>query len=684
MKRKLNLRIRLIIVAAVMVALTIIVAFFISKSGFNALKNHAEDALIEESINFASSYAKGKTELIDTNVETLISKVKEAVCYLESCYENPDEYLHKDIPAMISFAGKEIGDEYIFAYAPFEEERLEDPEILEELRTLSPVEDFFESLVSENPEFALLAVYTDTGISTSYDKNVENKVEVKEFNPEELGKDYYLVPKNTGKVYITDVYEDSFGKGQMITIAVPFTVDNAFRGVIEADILIDNLKKSIVDSGETSVEGEEKVILDSKGNIICYSNMDDEKNKIFIENLIKNIDTYKICDEKEGYLQTVVKGRNILVVFDDAGVCDWRLLDVLPYSSITAPSIVFNESIAVYNRYMLIVFAVLFLLLIVGCLFTFSSMLRPLKQLTDEITNIDEEKVEFHSSVKSGDEIELLGNKFETAFTKLKEYMINMAAIESERQRIGTELSVATEIQASYLPSLFPAFPERKEFDLFATMEPAKEVGGDFYDFFMIDDKHLCLVIADVSGKGVGAAMFMMISKTFLNGQAHFGTSPASILEDVNNRLCENNTAEMFVTVWMGVFDFTTGILKASNGGHEYPFIQRAGGNYEIYKDKHGLALGAYPGVKYTEYEIQLNKGDAIFVYTDGVAEATNAENELFGTQRALAALNKDPDAEMKTAVLNVKEGIDDFVQDAPQFDDITMLCLRYFGSEGK
>lgn len=283
---------------------------------------------------------------------------------------------------------------------------------------------------------------------------------------------------------------------------------------------------------------------------------------------------------------------------------------------------------------------------------------------------------------RSGDEIGSLFRAVVEMEQSIVSFMSNLKSITAERERIGAELNVATEIQASTLPSVFPPYPDRKEFDIYAMMHPAKEVGGDFYDFFFIDDNHFCMVIADVSGKGVGAAMFMMISKTFINGQAHMELSPARVLAEVNDRLCENNLAEMFVTVWIGILDVKTGIMTASNGGHEYPFIQRAGGEYEMLKDKHGPGLGVCPGIKYSEYEIQFNKGDAIFVYTDGVAEATDKDNVLFGTDRALASLNTDPDSDMADAVDNLKKGIDDFVQDAPQFDDITMLALRYFGNE--
>ena len=243
-----------------------------------------------------------------------------------------------------------------------------------------------------------------------------------------------------------------------------------------------------------------------------------------------------------------------------------------------------------------------------------------------------------------------------------------------------TELNMATEIQTSMLPSTFPAFPDRNEFDIYASMDPAKEVGGDFYDFFLIDDDHLATVIADVSGKGVPAALFMMSSKILLNDHATIGGSPAEILERVNKLVYANNKAHMFVTVWLGILELSTGKLTSASAGHEYPMIN-VNGKYELLKDKHGLAIGAMPNSKYKDTEITLNKGDGFFVYTDGVAEATDANNELFGTDRTLEALNAiRAGVSQKEILEGVRSAVDAFVKDAPQFDDLTMLGLKYFG----
>ena len=240
-----------------------------------------------------------------------------------------------------------------------------------------------------------------------------------------------------------------------------------------------------------------------------------------------------------------------------------------------------------------------------------------------------------------------------------------------------TELNMATDIQVGSLPTVFP---DRPEFDLYASMDPAKEVGGDFYDFFMIDDDHLAIVIADVSGKGVPAALFMMSSKIYINDHATIGGSPAEILERVNKLVYANNKAHMFVTVWLGILEISTGKLTSSSAGHEYPMINQ-NGKYEVLKDKHGLAIGAIGMSKYVNTEVQLRKGDSIFVYTDGVAEATDANNELFGTDRTVDALNAVPKGASQEDVLaGVRAAVDAFVKDAPQFDDLTMVGLKYNG----
>ena len=249
-----------------------------------------------------------------------------------------------------------------------------------------------------------------------------------------------------------------------------------------------------------------------------------------------------------------------------------------------------------------------------------------------------------------------------------------------EASRLDTELSMATRIQADMLPNIFPAFPEREDFDVYATMTPAKEVGGDFYDFFLIDPDHLGIVMADVSGKGVPAALFMMISKILIQNFALTGRSPKEVLESVNDQICLNNKEEMFVTVWVGKLNLKTGHLVAANAGHEYPAIKGPTGSFELVHDKHGLVVGAMSGMKYTEYELDMKPGSKLFLYTDGVPEATNAQEELFGTDRMVEALRAAENGTPQDILDSVHQHVDGFVKDAPQFDDLTMLLLQYNG----
>ena len=314
-------------------------------------------------------------------------------------------------------------------------------------------------------------------------------------------------------------------------------------------------------------------------------------------------------------------------------------------------------------------------------------IIRPFKKMQESIhlymqTKDSAKVAENLSSIKSRNEIGQLSEDIVDLTAEIDDYVSRIEKISAEKERITTELSLATSIQAHMLPSIFPPFPDRTEFDVFASMDPAKEVGGDFYDFFLIDDDHLCIVIADVAGKGIPAALFMMASKILLKNHAQIGKSPAQILRDTNNAVCGNNLDDMFVTVWLGILELSTGKFVAANAGHDYPTLKDPDGKFELVKDKHGLVLGAMEESVYTEYEWQLSHGSKIFVYTDGVPEASNAQGELFRVERMLEALNADPDAMPEQILKNVRAGVDAFVKDAEQFDDITMLCLVYWGTQ--
>lgn len=313
------------------------------------------------------------------------------------------------------------------------------------------------------------------------------------------------------------------------------------------------------------------------------------------------------------------------------------------------------------------------------------SVLSPLGKLTrsagETIENIDKNESK-GLGIKTGDEIEDLADAFTKMDGDLKAYIKELSEATAERERISAELNVAANIQEDMLPREFPPFPDRTEFDLFADMHPAREVGGDFYDFFMVDDDHIALVMADVSGKGIPAALFMVVSKIYIKNSVQSGMSPAEALVWVNDQLLENNNTGLFVTVWLAVINFRTGRGIAANAGHMHPVLKRRDGEYELVKYKHSPAVSTIKGIPFREHDFELRPGDMLFVYTDGVTEATNAEEELFGDDRMLEVLNANGDAGAEELLPAVKEALDEFVGEAPQFDDITMLAFKYKGAK--
>ena len=287
-------------------------------------------------------------------------------------------------------------------------------------------------------------------------------------------------------------------------------------------------------------------------------------------------------------------------------------------------------------------------------------------------------------AIDTGDEIENLYFTLSDMEKDINGFEKDLTKVVQERERIGTEMSLAMRIQNDVLPSTFPAFPDRTDFDIHASMIPAKEVGGDFYDYFFIDEDHLAMLIADVSGKGVPAALFMMASKILLDTTAMEGLSPAAILEKANERIARGNSQEMFVTVWLGIIELSTGKLTAANAGHEYPIIRHADRKYEVLRDRHGFVIGGMEGMKYHDYEIQMEPGSDLFVYTDGICEATDTENRQYGLDRLLETLNSLEDRTPKTVSDKINRSVKNYTGEAPQFDDVTLLAFHYTGPDAK
>ena len=343
----------------------------------------------------------------------------------------------------------------------------------------------------------------------------------------------------------------------------------------------------------------------------------------------------------------------------------------------------FNRSLsAQLMRILLFGFAVIAVFAWLLIWFLNRKTVRPVTKIQQSVRRYTDDKdtgriVADMEKVRLGNEIGILAGDISHLAEEMERYTQENMGLVAERERISTEMNLARDIQAAALPSRFPAFPDRTEFELYASMTPAKEVGGDFYDFFLIDDDHLALVIADVSGKGIPAALFMMTAKALIKNELLNGNDPAQALTRVNQQLWEGNTSATFVTVWLAVVELSTGRGTACNAGHENPVLYRAGEKFELQKYKHDPLVGVRINAQYHNRAFTLRPGDCLFVYTDGVPEANDSAGKMFGEERLEDTLNRNANADPETLIRSVYDAVDRFVGDAMQSDDTTMLCYR-------
>ena len=349
--------------------------------------------------------------------------------------------------------------------------------------------------------------------------------------------------------------------------------------------------------------------------------------------------------------------------------------------SVQIPAREIFEEIETRNNHFSVIIAVAGFFLLMSAFYLLSLLInQPLSRLTSGVAELGGGNLDRRIEIDTRDEIGTLAAAFNRMTVSLKASIEQNARVRAEKERIGAELDVARDIQASMLPCVFPPFPDRREFDIYATMIPAREVGGDFYDFLLVDKNTLAVVIADVSGKGIPAALFMVVAKTLIKNNVQAGDSPGEVFRTVNGMMCESNDAHMFVTAFMGYLDIPSGKFTFVNAGHNPPLVKRAGGRYERLPVKPGFVLAVIEGMAYTHGEIELSPGDTLYLYTDGVTEALNKDNKMFGDNRLSDKLSKLPDRELREFTMAIKGEIDRFADGAEQADDITMLVLRYNG----
>ena len=651
---------------------------------------------IEQSLQLA---ADGQAKIADHALQEFQNSVKIMADTVTRMYDNPDSYGVRQVPLPDASMDGKLSPQLLFS----EKTDQNDPAIQKELGLLANGQDTLLSINESDPNMVSNYIASESGIMIQADY-----ISAKKFDEngnilpyEAADRPWYKGAKETGKPFFTSLSRDAHTSGVGIMCGVPFYKGDEFMGVAGAGMYLDDLEKAVVETkvGENGyaclIDGEGQVIFSSGGGKIFSSEPEQLKdlrksNQTALADLIT-----KAVDGERGIDLLDLDGVSSYVAYAPLETVGWSFLTIISSEEVNQPTeelvSMLKESTeetvtASYNqiRFMIIMFIVIiFLLSVVALILSRRAsrmLVRQVSLLTTKVSEIKGDNLDFVWEEDTGDEIQVLAESFGSLTERMKQYIRDITEITKEKERIGAELNVATRIQASMLPADFNEFDGLGHFTLFASMDPAKEVGGDFYDFFLVDGEHIALVMADVSGKGVPAALFMVRAMTAIRTRALMGGGPSDILSDVNDQLCVGNEEELFVTVWLAILNFKTGEGLAANAGHEHPALCHEGGAYELVKYRHGAAVATMEGLPFREHEFRLEPGDTVFVYTDGVTEATDANNELFGEERLVTALNTEPGASPEKLLPIVRAGIDTFVGEAPQFDDITMMAFHYFG----
>ena len=655
-----------------------------------------EEGLYAEDSDSLGVLADMQIEVTDSRLRVVLDAVSQSAEYAEKLYASPSNYMNSAYsPVHLSKAPATLSARYMFSAGV-----KETAELNNELKLLSNMEEIFAPIMKYNSRFLdNLYVGTASGIFYQYtDNNVfrENYVVTQ--------RHWYVSSiSSPDKIMWKETEIDSYGRPCITASMAVKDAEGKIVAVVAADVNFEQMMSNVIGSGlgETGTT----FILGATKDLVAYSAfMDDVKEHggmynafedhfADAESVRKKIDDCAFGDGEA--FSAVLDGSEIYMTAREIPSTGWLLCTAInaeeitePIGKITAQS---DKLFADAHDQMttefktlilqaLIALVAIILIVSVIAYFISRSISKPIVKLTDTVKNTGEGDFDKKSDIDTRDEIGDLARGFNKMQDDLKLYTENLKTVTADKERIGAELNVATQIQEDMLPRIFPAFPQRTEFDLYASMTPAKEVGGDFYDFFLIDDDHLALVIADVSGKGIPAALFMMVTKILINERTLSGDTPGEILSVVNDRICDHNEADMFVTVWLGILEISTGKITAANAGHDDPAVYRAGGEFSIVKNRHGPVVGAMKGMIYRDFTIDLQPGDKMFLYTDGVPEATDADEKMFTLDGMLNTLNEGRKLPPQEILDSIWNSVNAFVGDAPQFDDLTMLCLEYKG----
>ncbi|MBP3875108.1 MAG: SpoIIE family protein phosphatase [Lachnospiraceae bacterium] len=667
-------------------------------------------------------YVVAQAKVVDGEFWTMRHDLEILARQVQMVLEYPDAFSPLEVPLPSEADAGKLSLQLLYS----ENADREDPALKEQILRIGGLRNMILEIVEGGDTLMDCMVSLPGGASIIADRTPESKMnedgKILPYNADR--RPWYVGALVHEETYFTPVNMDNYFTNYEVMAGVPVYVDGELAAVCGGSVNMEDLddivaKVQIGDQSDTCLINENGNVLYSSresGELALSTNELRSLKESSNAELVALVN--KALEGGSGFSLVNVDGEKLYIAYAPLPTIGWTQLLTISQEDLNSTAYrlmeetgaVKQKSLARSRRNartmtmitLLIAMGLIAMAVVMSMMFA-DRLVKPIKRMTMRVSRMhgDDMSFEVEDVYLTKDEIEVLARAFSNMSQKMRGYVHEIVNITAEKQRLDTELSVASEIQVNMLPNHFPAFPDRREFDLYAVMDPAKEVGGDFYDFFLIDDDHLALVMADVSGKGVPAALFMVISKTLIKNITLSGSKsgPGEILSDVNDRLCEGNEDSMFVTVWLGILTISTGQLVSACAGHEYPVFYRRGDGFKMEKEAHGLALGAMEGVRFREAHWQMNPGDLLFLYTDGVPEATDASMTLFGNDRMLQALSESLEEEMLQSpqagsagrgwdydelhsfLTLVRRHVDEFVGEAPQFDDLTMMCFSYKGT---
>lgn len=677
----------------------------------------AESALENLAVDNLRQLTEEKAAVIEEKFITVETYVLGIAAQAQNIYEHPEQYPDREVALPVP-------DSNILAAQLLWSEELENelsaesdapPPLTEEVLKLGNIQDMLVQYNANNEMVSSAYIATESGWMIQADYIAYSKYNVTNVTAdlrhplfyEAKDRQWYKRAREmgAGQIIYTDVINDIHGGGKGIVCASPVYCEDKLVAVAGIGSYLETIYDAVLDMDIG--EGGYAFLVNENGQVLVSGKADGEtaayaeqivdlreSNNIMLAQAVINM-----VSGEHGSAELTLDGREVYLTYAPLRNLSWSLVTVMDETQVIAPANESQQSILALNEEMsekqgrsiryvygaFIVALICITLFVCACGTHFSGRLTaPLRSLTDEVTRWDGSDLEQHIDLETGDEIEDLGSAFNGMIGQIKEYVDNLSSVTAEKERIRTEIQVASHLQADMLPEVEGIYADRNDFTLAASMVPAKGVGGDFYDFFLVDEEHLALVIADVSGKGVPAALFMVVSRTMIRSRlAAIGSGKNALsgaVEEINNSLCENNKDLMFVTAWIGVLNIVNGEVDYVNAGHCRPLIRRKDGSCEYDTTFCGMMMAGMEKTTYRQGQLKLNKGDLLFLYTDGVTEATGPAQELYGEERLLKTVDNAGIIPPDELLNIVWEAVDGFRGEEPQFDDITMLAVTWQG----